>query len=45
MVICIVFDEPDDDVDDIELMKPNLPPLGPMGLGVKLEPHRNQTHH
>ena len=44
-------DEDDDDGDDdnegddIELMKPCLPPLGPMGLGVKLDPQCNQTLH
>ena len=40
-------DDGDDDNegDDIELMKPCLPPLGPMGLGVKLDPQCNQTLH
>ena len=40
-------DDGDDDNEggDIELMKPCLPPLGPMGLGVKLDPQCNQTLH
>ena len=38
-------DDDDKEGDDIELMKPCLPPLGPMGLGVKLDPQCNQTLH
>ena len=38
-------DDDDNEGDDIELMKPCLPPLGPMGLGVKLDPQCNQTLH